>query len=127
MSCLVFIAIVSRVGSTHDLGVDSGGCSMRSPLVDEQLKLKSVRLKSDMIRRVIAVVARTPPWWTFIRSLTTRLARCCPFSSILRMVGMPRIQVSGHRTAREQEIAARWITEVHPPRVEPEDDFRSCG
>src|SRR6266511_2744931 len=43
-----------------------------------------------------------------IRSLTTRLARCCPFSSILRMVGMPRIQVSGHRTAREQEIYRKW-------------------
>src|SRR4029453_9338366 len=27
-------------------------------------KVESSRLKSDMIRLVIAVVARTPPWWT---------------------------------------------------------------
>jgi hypothetical protein len=39
MSCLISIAIVSLVESTHDLGVDPAGCSMRSPLVDEQLKL----------------------------------------------------------------------------------------
>ena len=108
MSCLVFIAIVSRVGSTHDLGVNSGGCSMRSPLVDEQLKLKSFCLKSDMIRRVIAVGCPHTTVVDVIRSLTTRLARCCPFSSILRMVGMPRIQLSGHRTAREQEIYREW-------------------
>src|SRR5262245_5156361 len=84
MGCLMSMATVPRAGPNHELGVDSAICSMRSPLVDEQLKLSA--LASNQTR--LDARSRCDCPYTVmvhpIRCPTTRLVRSCPFGSILR-------------------------------------------